>query len=36
VTVPVEHIENALTLDELQRTNPLMLYWFERRPTRLG
>ena len=36
VTVPVEHVENALTLDELQRTNPLMLYWFERRPTRLG
>lgn len=36
VTVPVEHVENALTLDELQRTNPLMLYWFERRPTRIG
>ncbi len=36
VTVPVEHIDEALTLDELQRTNPLMLYWFERRPTRLG
>jgi hypothetical protein len=36
VTVPVEHVESALTLDELQRTNPLMLYWFERRPTRLG
>jgi hypothetical protein len=36
VTVPVEHVENALTLDDLQRSNPLMLYWFERRPTRLG
>jgi hypothetical protein len=36
VTVPVEHVENALTLEELQRTNPLMLYWFERRPSRVG
>lgn len=35
VTVPVEHVEDALTLEELQRTNPLMLYWFERRPLRL-
>lgn len=34
VTVPVEHVDGALALDELQRTNPSMLYWFERRPTR--
>lgn len=34
VTVPVEHIQGTVTLDELQRTNPDMLYWFERRPQR--
>lgn len=31
VTVPVEHVDTTVTLDELQRTNPRMLYWFERR-----
>ncbi|PFG30552.1 hypothetical protein ATJ78_1485 [Paramicrobacterium agarici] len=34
VTAPVEHVQNAVTLDELQRSNPDMLTWFERRPQR--
>lgn len=34
VTVPIEHVEHPVTLDEMQRTNPRMLYWFERRPQR--
>ncbi|MCW4458708.1 hypothetical protein [Microbacterium sp. MPKO10] len=34
VTAPVEHMQNTVTLDELQRTNPDMLTWFERRPQR--
>ncbi|WP_166980509.1 hypothetical protein [Paramicrobacterium fandaimingii] len=34
VTAPVEHVQNTVTLDELQRSNPDMLTWFERRPQR--
>ncbi|SEB88093.1 hypothetical protein SAMN04489806_2023 [Paramicrobacterium humi] len=34
VTVPIEHIQGTVPLDELQRTNPDMLYWFERLPQR--
>ncbi|PWC07664.1 hypothetical protein [Mycetocola zhujimingii] len=33
-TVPIEHIDHPVTLDELQTTRPEMLYWFERRPIR--
>jgi hypothetical protein len=34
-TAPVEHIDHPVTLDELQATRPEMLYWFERRPSRM-
>jgi hypothetical protein len=32
---PIEHIDHPVTLDELQTTRPEMLYWFERRPSRM-
>jgi hypothetical protein len=32
---PIEHIDHPVTLDELQATRPEMLYWFERRPSRM-
>lgn len=32
---PIEHVDHPVTLDELQTTRPEMLYWFERRPSRL-
>jgi hypothetical protein len=32
---PIEHIDHPVTLDELQITRPEMLYWFERRPSRM-
>lgn len=32
---PIEHIDHPVTLDELQSTRPEMLYWFERRPSRM-
>ena len=33
-SVPIEHIDHPVTLDELQTSRPEMLYWFERRPIR--
>ncbi len=33
--VPIEHVDHPVTLDELQATRPEMLYWFERRPSRM-
>lgn len=32
---PIEHVDHPVTLDELQSTRPEMLYWFERRPSRM-
>ena len=32
---PIEHIDHPVTLDELQSTRPELLYWFERRPSRM-
>lgn len=32
---PIEHVDHPVTLDELQTTRPEMLYWFERRPSRM-
>jgi len=34
VTAPIEHLQSTVSLDELQRSNPDMLDWFERRPQR--
>lgn len=34
-TAPIEHVDHPITLDELQTTRPEMLYWFERRPSRM-